>query len=104
MRTTWKLFSALLLIVNLSFAQDTMYTYKAGSVVAKQAITDIDSVTFHHAGSGTFTCGSAFTDSRDGKSYTTVLIGTQCWMKENLNYGTYAASTTPQVAGTKFCQ
>jgi uncharacterized protein (TIGR02145 family) len=25
-------------------------------------------------------------------------------MKENLNFGTYAAITTPQVAGTKFCQ
>ncbi len=28
------------------------------------------------------------TDSRDGKTYNTVLIGDQCWMKENLNIGT----------------
>jgi uncharacterized protein (TIGR02145 family) len=27
------------------------------------------------------------TDSRDGKTYHTVLIGDQCWMKENLNVG-----------------
>jgi uncharacterized protein (TIGR02145 family) len=27
-----------------------------------------------------------FTDDRDDKIYNTVLIGNQCWMKENLNY------------------
>ncbi|MDP1623217.1 MAG: FISUMP domain-containing protein [Bacteroidales bacterium] len=38
-----------------------------------------------------FTCGNTFTDIRDGKSYPTVQIGTQCWMAANLNYG----STVP---------
>lgn len=31
-------------------------------------------------------CGSSFVDSRDSKTYNTVLIGSQCWMVENLDY------------------
>ena len=34
-----------------------------------------------------FTCGDPFTDPRDEQTYTTVQIGDQCWMAENLNIG-----------------
>jgi uncharacterized protein (TIGR02145 family) len=40
-------------------------------------------------GTGTlaFSCGNPIKDVRDGKTYNTVLIGTQCWMSTNLNIG-----------------
>jgi uncharacterized protein (TIGR02145 family) len=34
-----------------------------------------------------FSCGHPITDIRDGMIYNTVQIGTQCWLKENLNTG-----------------
>lgn len=39
----------------------------------------------------------------NGNNYPVVQIGNQWWMAENLNAGTYANITTPQVSGTKFC-
>jgi uncharacterized protein (TIGR02145 family) len=53
-----------------------------------------------------FQCGDDFTDFRDGKVYHTILIGSQCWMKENLDAGTMILnSVLPANNGTieKYC-
>jgi len=39
-------------------------------------------------GNPAWTCGDLLVDDRDGQDYTTVQIGNQCWMAENLNIGT----------------
>ena len=44
------------------------------------------------SGVGGWACGNTFTDSRNAKTYHTVQIGTQCWMKENLDYNNGCAS------------
>jgi len=52
-----------------------------------------------------FTCGNTLTDPRDNKVYSTVLIGTQCWLNENLNYGTeipYITSQTDNCLSEKY--
>ena len=46
--------------------------------------------------SSTFTCGNQLVDIRDNKVYATVLIGTQCWMAENLEFGFTISDLVPQ--------
>jgi uncharacterized protein (TIGR02145 family) len=43
-----------------------------------------------------FNCGSTLTDPRDNKTYPTVLIGTQCWMAANLDYGSTITAVNMQ--------
>jgi uncharacterized protein (TIGR02145 family) len=45
---------------------------------------------------GLFICGGNLKDVRDNKQYNTILIGTQCWMAESLNYGTAIGLTQYQ--------
>jgi uncharacterized protein (TIGR02145 family) len=46
--------------------------------------------------SAAFTCGNNLIDIRDNTSYTTIKIGSQCWLAKNLDYGTVIASSQDQ--------
>ncbi len=51
-------------------------------------------------------CGDDLVDTRDGQSYATVEINGQCWMAENLNYGTMIPTNYSQTSGSqveKYC-
>ncbi|MDD4554028.1 MAG: FISUMP domain-containing protein [Bacteroidales bacterium] len=53
-----------------------------------------------------FICGNMLNDIRDGKTYPTVQIGTQCWMAANLNRGAQIPSSQVQFDNCideKFC-
>jgi len=61
---------------------------------------------FQLANSEYVVCGEDFIDLRDNKSYSTVQIGTQCWMAENLNVGTRidgSGSQTNNSTIEKYC-
>jgi len=45
-----------------------------------------------------FLCGTNLTDVRDGKIYSTIKIGQQCWMAQNLNTGQFVNSTNTAVS------
>ena len=106
MKQIGTLILALILAGNLAKAQDTMYVHQTGGVITKTAVSKIDSIIFYHATSGSFTCGGTLTDTRDSKTYNTILIGSQCWMAQNLNIGSKIAGANNQANNStieKYC-
>jgi len=63
---------------------DTVYT----RYIWAYSTCGISSPTTVSQSTNAITCPSYITDSRDGHNYSTVLIGCQCWMSQNLNIGT----------------
>ncbi|MBE0646236.1 MAG: hypothetical protein IH596_00460 [Bacteroidales bacterium] len=57
---------------------------------------DSASITIHITNPVSHICGDTLTDLRDNNNYPTVLIGSQCWMANNLNFGTMIPSSQIQ--------
>jgi uncharacterized protein (TIGR02145 family) len=51
------------------------------------ACSDVKTIRIRVQAAAAFTCGSNFSDVRDGKVYKTVAFGSQCWMAEGLDFG-----------------
>ena len=76
-------FIILTLIHTLYSQSDTIYFFKNGEIIYNTPVSEIDSILFHQPSNG---LSGTFTDSRDGRVYSTITIGTQTWMSENLAY------------------
>jgi len=82
------------------FSQYNMNIKKTDNSTTVILTSDISEITFTNAVCGTYTV------SYGGITYNTVLIGSQCWLKENLNIGTMISGSSNQTDNSiieKYC-
>lgn len=74
---------------NLPFELGDELSYTAFSAIGQQTLTDAptQNTTYIFEYIAGFPCSETPTVTYEGQTYNTVLIGSQCWLKENLNVG-----------------
>jgi len=85
-------------IIDAAYSQKIILHRNSGGDQTFQ-LSSVDSISFLP-----FACGDEI--RYEGQTYHTVLIGTQCWMKENLNVGTMIQSSSDQLNNSileKYC-
>ncbi len=89
-----------------SLDYDSVYYWKIVAHDNHNNSTVGDIWQFSTVNQASWSCGDTLVDARDGQSYTTVQIGIQCWMAENLNVGTRIDGIIEQTDNTiveKYC-
>ncbi|MFP4471830.1 MAG: FISUMP domain-containing protein [Bacteroidales bacterium] len=89
---------------NFLFAQGDQLQFTASSVLGERTIIDSptgdQTYTFQFGSGGSPCPGMPIVTDIDGNEYNTIMIGSQCWMKENLKTTTYSNGTAiPNVTG-----
>jgi len=86
------------------YSQTMMRLWKGGVKIDSIAVTNDLKLTFT-VPTSSFTCGTSTVDY-SGKTYHTVQIGTQCWLRENLDVGTRINGSLEQTNNSiieKYC-
>ena len=79
----------ILFVTGNIFAQSDYVVINHAGGTQKYIVSDVTNITFE-----SHNCGESF--DYEGQTYNTILIGDQCWMKENLNVGTKITGTSDQ--------